>query len=114
MSRLTKHARRLDDEIFEHLGQAFPELMEEPYDKITKIDEEAMKSKEGKKRWRDFIETYKDKVKDYNFGSLIRMDAREEYAEDNTIFGASMRSANVPKLICSLLSSLSVTRLQVS
>ena len=33
--------------------------------------------------------SYKDKVKDYNFGSLIRMDARDEYAETNTIFGAS-------------------------
>jgi hypothetical protein len=32
--------------------------------------------------------SYKDKVKDYNFGSLIRMDARDEYAETNTIFGA--------------------------
>jgi hypothetical protein len=31
---------------------------------------------------------YKDKVKDYNFGSLIRMDAKGEYGEANTIFGA--------------------------
>ena len=30
---------------------------------------------------------YEKKVKDYNFGSLIRTDAREEYAELNTIFG---------------------------
>jgi len=35
-----------------------------------------------------FFGSYKDKVKDYNFGSLIRMDARDEYAETNTIFGA--------------------------
>ena len=25
-------------------------------------------------------------MKDYNFGSLIRTDAREEYSETNTIF----------------------------
>lgn len=31
---------------------------------------------------------YEKKVKDYNFGSLIRTDARQEYAEANTIFGA--------------------------
>jgi hypothetical protein len=31
---------------------------------------------------------YKKKVKDYNFGSLIRTDARQEYGEKNTIFGA--------------------------
>ena len=48
-----------------------------------------MKSADGKKRWREFIESYKDKVKDYNFGSLIRTDCRDEYAETNTIFGAS-------------------------
>ena len=46
-----------------------------------------MKSAEGKKLWREFIESYKDKVKDYNFGSLIRTDCRDEYGETNTIFG---------------------------
>jgi len=77
---------KFDDEIFEHVMKDFPELAEEPYDKVTKIDEEWMKSKEGKERWRQFIQAYEKKVKDYNFGSLIRTDAREEYAELNTIF----------------------------
>jgi hypothetical protein len=30
---------------------------------------------------------YEKKVKDFNFGSLIRTDARQEYSEINTIFG---------------------------
>lgn len=30
---------------------------------------------------------YETKVKDFNFGSLIRTDARKEYSETNTIFG---------------------------
>ena len=30
---------------------------------------------------------YEKKIQDYNFGSLIRTDAREEYSETNTIFG---------------------------
>jgi len=77
---------KLDDAIFDHLKQDFPELFEEPYDKIIKLDEDWMKSKDGKERWRKFIESYKDSVKDYNFGSLIRMDARDEYSETNTIF----------------------------
>ncbi|KAF7790651.1 hypothetical protein EIP86_001607 [Pleurotus ostreatoroseus] len=80
--RLTK----LDDQIFEHMKKDFPELFEEPYERITKLDEEWMKSKEGKEQWRKFIESYKDTVKDYNFGSLIRTDARDEYTEKNTIF----------------------------
>ncbi|EPQ50779.1 DUF757-domain-containing protein [Gloeophyllum trabeum ATCC 11539] len=75
-----------DDEIFEHVMKDFPELAQEPYDKLTKIDEDWLKSKEGKDRWRKFIAPYEKKIKDYNFGSLIRTDAREEYAELNTIF----------------------------
>lgn len=38
-----------------------------------------------------FISRYKDKVKDYNFGSLIRTDARDEYSEKNTIFSECLR-----------------------
>ena len=34
-----------------------------------------------------FPSSYKDKVTDYNFGCLIRADARGEYGEQNTIFG---------------------------
>ena len=51
------------------------------------MNEEWMKSNEGKTRWRDFVEEYKEKVKDYNFGSLIRTDSKGEYSEKNTIFG---------------------------
>ncbi|KDQ56583.1 hypothetical protein JAAARDRAFT_79123 [Jaapia argillacea MUCL 33604] len=77
---------KLDEEIFDHVMKDFPELAEAPHDKITKLDEEWMKSKEGKERWRVFIASYENKVKDYNFGSLIRTDARDEYSELNTIF----------------------------
>ncbi|PPQ68088.1 hypothetical protein CVT25_014251 [Psilocybe cyanescens] len=80
--KLTKY----DDEIFEHMMTTFPELNQEPYDKLVKIDEDWMKSTDGKNRWREFIESYKEKIKDYNFGSLIRTDARDEYGESNTIF----------------------------
>ena len=104
---------RIDDEIFEHTLKAFPELAVPPYDNLVKVDEEWMKSPDGKERWRNFIErwdffyclpfllsrhvliilllfsssSYKGKVTDYNFGCLIRSDARGEYGEQNTIFG---------------------------
>lgn len=51
-------AHRLDDQIFEHMKTDFPELFEEPYARITKLDEDWMKSKDGKERWRKFIESY--------------------------------------------------------
>ncbi|KAK2463335.1 hypothetical protein APHAL10511_004646 [Amanita phalloides] len=80
--KLTKY----DDEIFEHTLKTFPEFADPPHDKLIKLDEEWMKSPDGKNRWREFIQQYENKIQDYNFGSLIRTDAREEYGESNTIF----------------------------
>ncbi|KAF8893086.1 polysaccharide biosynthesis-domain-containing protein [Infundibulicybe gibba] len=80
--RLTK----LDDEIYDDTMKSFPEFAEAPHDKLVKLDEDWMKSADGKERWRTFIQSYEKKVKDYNFGSLIRTDARQEYGETNTIF----------------------------
>ncbi|PFH47596.1 hypothetical protein AMATHDRAFT_6587 [Amanita thiersii Skay4041] len=77
---------KFDDEIFEHTMKTFPEMAEPPHDKLVKLDEDWMKSPDGKKRWRDFIQEYEKKIKDFNFGSLIRTDSREEYGEANTIF----------------------------
>ncbi|KAG6332145.1 hypothetical protein ID866_6945 [Astraeus odoratus] len=82
---------RLDDEIFEHVMSAFPELSENEYEKLIKLDEDWLKSEEGKKRWRAFINAYEKKVKDFNFGSLIRTDAREEYTENNATFVTRMQ-----------------------
>ncbi|KAM6501346.1 DUF757 domain containing protein [Amanita muscaria] len=80
--KLTKY----DDEIYEHTMRAFPELAEPPHDKINQIDENWMKSPDGKTRWRQFIQEYEKKIQDHNFGSLIRTNARGEYGETNTIF----------------------------
>jgi len=85
--RLTK----IDDEIYEHVMSAFPELGENSYDKLVKLDEDWMKSPGGKERWRKFIESYEKKVTDYNFGSLVRTDARKEYGEANTIFATRIQ-----------------------
>ena len=46
---------RYDDEIFEHTLREFPEFAAAPHTSLTKLDEEWMKSKEGKERWRAFI-----------------------------------------------------------
>lgn len=51
--KLTKY----DDEIHTHFKLAFPEI-----DVAVKIDEDAMKSKEGKERWRDFMKPYEKTV----------------------------------------------------
>ncbi|KIM62941.1 hypothetical protein SCLCIDRAFT_1214743, partial [Scleroderma citrinum Foug A] len=82
---------KLDDEIYDHVISEFPELVENEHEKLIKLDEDWLKSEDGKKRWRAFINAYEKKVKDFNFGSLIRTDARGEYSESNTIFVTRMQ-----------------------
>lgn len=76
--RLTK----LDDEIHEHFKKEFPN-----FDPAATINEDEMKSKEGKERWRNFVNTYEKKVDDFNFGAMLRANAKTEYEKDGTIFG---------------------------
>ncbi len=78
--RLTK----LDDDIYEHLLKDFPE-----FDAAETIDEDQMKSKEGKERWRSFMMAYEKKVDDYNFGTMLRSNPKWEYGQKETIFGES-------------------------
>ena len=45
-----------------------------------------LQNKEGKEKWREWCEQYKETVQDYNFGSLLRLDPAEDYTEKNTCF----------------------------
>lgn len=76
--RLTK----IDDEIYEHFKKEFPD-----FDPAETIDEDKMKSKEGKEKWRNFMNQYEKKIKDYNFGTIIRTNPKFEYDQHTTIFG---------------------------
>ena len=58
------------------------------------------------------LSSYKGKVTDYNFGCLIRSDARGEYGEQNTIFG-ELLSSIIDILHAKLWSIFPVTRIQV-
>ena len=76
--RLTK----MDDDIYDHFKREFPE-----FDPKETINEDQMKSKEGKERWRNFMMTYEKSVDDYNFGTMLRSNPKFEYGEKETIFG---------------------------
>ncbi|KAL9115324.1 MAG: hypothetical protein Q9227_000645 [Pyrenula ochraceoflavens] len=80
--RLTK----IDDEILEHLKKDFPD-----FDPAETIDEDKMKSKEGKEKWRNFINQYEKKIDDYNFGTMLRANPKFEYGEKETIFAMRMQ-----------------------
>ena len=79
--RLTK----IDDEIYDHFKKDFPE-----FDAKATIDEDKMKSKEGKERWRNFMMAYEKKIDDYNFGTMLRANPSFEYGEKETIFGTPL------------------------
>ncbi|KAK4940746.1 hypothetical protein LTR66_014886 [Elasticomyces elasticus] len=80
--RLTK----MDDEIYEHFKKEFPD-----FDPKATIDEDDMKSKEGKERWRNFINQYDKKIEDFNFGTMLRANPAWEYGEKETIFAVRMQ-----------------------
>lgn len=82
--KLTKH----DDDIFETLLECFPEFKDPA--KVAVISEDEMKSAEGKSRWRAFCEKFNE-IEDYNFGTLLRINAKEEYSQENTIFAVRIQ-----------------------
>ena len=84
--RLTKY----DDEILEHFNKEFPD-----FDLKATINEDDMKSKEGKEKWRNFINAYEKKIEDYNFGAMVRANPAFEYDEKGTIFGEWRRNCSV-------------------
>ena len=80
---------RFDDQIHEHFKREFPD-----FDPTVTIDEDQMKSKEGKERWRNFINVYGEgehKIKDFNFGTMLRSDPKFEYGEKETMFVVRMQ-----------------------
>ncbi|AAS53245.1 AFL129Wp [Eremothecium gossypii ATCC 10895] len=78
--RLTKY----DDEIYETFMEHFPEYRD--IERVARFQEEELKTKEAKERWRKFIGLFEKKIDDFNFGTLLRTDARQEYGQFTTCF----------------------------
>jgi hypothetical protein len=68
---LTHEGNRYDDEIFEHTLRDFPEFAAAPHTGLIKLDEDWMKSKEGKERWRAFINACVIHIHPAGFDCLI-------------------------------------------
>ncbi|KAK5780688.1 ribosome-associated Tef1p biogenesis chaperone CHP1 PWA37_003339 [Arxiozyma heterogenica] len=83
--RLTKH----DDEIYNTFMQHFPEYKD--IERLRKFSEEELKSKTGKERWRKYIALFEKTIEDYNFGTLLRTDASDEYGQHTTIFAVRIQ-----------------------
>lgn len=80
---------KIDDEIYSHMLEEFPELRDA--ERVIRVDEDEMKSAKNKPRWRKFMMAYENLVEDYNFGTLLRRNCRGEYSEANTMFVPRMQ-----------------------
>lgn len=77
-----------EDDIYETFLEDFPEYKDK--EKLAVISEDEMKSPSGKTRWREFCEKFKE-IEDYNFGTLLRIKANEEYSQENTMFAVRIQ-----------------------
>ncbi|WAR20816.1 PBDC1-like protein [Mya arenaria] len=70
---------RLDDDIYKHFRGEFPDL------NVKELDVDFLKTPEQKEKWRKFCMQYdQQQVQDFNLGTLIRINSREEFSEQNS------------------------------
>ncbi|NXI10438.1 PBDC1 protein, partial [Irena cyanogastra] len=70
-----------DERIYEEFRGTFQNL------RVDVLDPEELKSEPAKAKWRPFCLRFQGLVEDFNFGTLLRLDSRGEYSEENTILG---------------------------
>jgi hypothetical protein len=75
--RLTK----LDDELYTSFRTHFPTLNVHACQELDDF-----KSPQAKERWRAYIAGFEGRLADFNFGTLLRVRAAEEYGGDNAFF----------------------------
>ncbi|KAF7597286.1 polysaccharide biosynthesis domain containing protein 1 [Aspergillus hancockii] len=80
--RLTK----MDDEIYESFMKEFPD-----FDPAATLNEDDMKSKAGKEKWRNWMNQYEKTISDFNFGTMLRSNPKFEYEQETTIFAVRMQ-----------------------
>ncbi|GAU92797.1 hypothetical protein RvY_04834 [Ramazzottius varieornatus] len=73
--RLTDH----DDRMYASFKDAFRDFS------LTPIVIEQLKSDEAKAKWREYMKEFENDVADFNFATLLRLDAEGDYSEANTI-----------------------------
>lgn len=80
-----------DNEIYDDFVKTFPEYLEDP-EKVRVINEDEIKNAINKKKWYAFAGRYEKTVNDFNFGTLLRLDASKEFTETNTMFSVRIQA----------------------
>ena len=68
-----------DEDVYQAFRSTFPNLS------IDVIQVDNLKSEEAKKDWRPFCNQFEGIIEDFNYATLLRLDAKKDYSEDNTI-----------------------------
>ncbi|CAH8536036.1 unnamed protein product [Schistosoma margrebowiei] len=68
----------IDDFIFDKFMGEFSDIQ------LDVISEDSLKSEQSKAKWRPFCNEFEKKVEDFNFGTLLRLDASKGYCPENT------------------------------
>ncbi|XP_068891473.1 protein PBDC1 [Aphelocoma coerulescens] len=76
---------KVDDRIYEEFRKTFRDL------RVDVLDPEELKSEPAKAKWRPFCLRFEGVVEDFNYGTLLRLDSRREYTEENTIFATRIQ-----------------------
>nr|XP_041576443.1 protein PBDC1 [Taeniopygia guttata]XP_041576444.1 protein PBDC1 [Taeniopygia guttata] len=75
----------MDERIYENFRGTFRNL------RLDRLDPEELKSEAAKAKWRPFCLAFEGLVEDFNFGTLLRLDARGAYTEENTILATRIQ-----------------------
>ncbi|XP_053944837.1 protein PBDC1 [Cuculus canorus] len=76
---------KADDQIYNDFRKTFQDL------KVDMLDPEELKSEPAKEKWRPFCLRFEGVVEDFNYGTLLRLDCRKDYTEENTIFATRIQ-----------------------
>uniref|UniRef100_UPI00358EDCD0 protein PBDC1 isoform X2 n=1 Tax=Myxine glutinosa TaxID=7769 RepID=UPI00358EDCD0 len=79
------HLTEQDDGIYNEFRRSFPTMM------IAILNPEDLKSETSKEKWRAFCLLFDGKVAEFNFGTLLRLNATGEYSDENTIFATRIQ-----------------------
>ncbi|KAM3659340.1 protein PBDC1 isoform 1-T1 [Ammospiza maritima maritima] len=76
---------QVDERIYEEFRRTFRNL------RVDVLDPEELKSEAAKEKWRPFCLSFEGVVEDFNFGTLLRLDSRGEYSEENSILATRIQ-----------------------
>ncbi|XP_028827008.1 protein PBDC1 [Denticeps clupeoides] len=74
-----------DDNIYSAFIETFSDL------DLQMLDPDKLKSSDAKEKWRPFCNQFEGIVEDFNYGTLLRLDSRKDYTEENTIFATRIQ-----------------------